>query len=51
MLLNKGFDIGTDIYPRAVVLARGQRPRANKTARGLITVPISNLLFNEHFTT
>ena len=51
MLLNKRFDIGTVICPRAVVLARGRRPRANTTARGQITVPISNLLFNDNFIT
>jgi len=51
MLLNKRFDIGTVICPRAVVLARGRRPRANTTARGQITVPISNLLFNDSFIT
>jgi len=44
MLLNKRFDIGTKhICPRAVVLARGKRPPFNTTARGQITVPISNL--------
>jgi len=37
MLLNKRFDIGTVICPRAVVLARGRRPRAITTARGQIT--------------
>jgi len=36
MLLNKRFDIGTVICPRAVVLARGR---------------ISNLLFNDNFIT
>ena len=51
MLLNKRFDIGTVICPRAVVLARGRRPRANTTAREQITVPISNLLFNDNFIT
>ena len=44
MLFNKRFDIGTAIYPRVVVLAQGRRPRANTTARGQITVPISNIL-------
>jgi len=38
MLLNKRFGISTAICPRAVVLARGQ-----------ITVPISNLLFNDNY--
>ena len=33
MLFKKRFDIGPAICPRAVVLARGQRPRANTTAR------------------
>jgi len=51
MLLNKRFDIGTVIFSRVVVLARGRRPRANTTARGQITVPISKLLFNETFIT
>jgi len=46
MLLNKRFDIGTFICPRAVVIALGLRPRANTTALRQITVPISNLLFN-----
>jgi len=41
MLLHKRFDIGTVICPRAVVLARGR-------TRGQITVPISNLLFNDN---
>ena len=40
MLLSKRFDIGPVICPRAVVLARGRRPRANTTARGQIAVPI-----------
>jgi len=44
--LNNRFDIGTVICPRAVVLALGLRPRANTTALRQITVPISNLLFN-----
>jgi len=44
--LNKSFDIGTVICPRAVVLALGLRSRANTTSLGQITVPISNLLFN-----
>jgi len=51
MLLNKRFDIGTVICPRAVVLARDRRPRAITTARGQITVPISNILFNDNFIT
>ena len=51
MLLNNRFDIGTVICPRAVVLARDRRPRANSTARGQITVQISNLLFNDNFIT
>ena len=49
MLLNNIFDIGTVICSRAIVLARGRRSRANTTARGEITVPISNLLFNDNF--
>jgi len=44
--LNNSFDIGTVICPRAVVLALGLRPRANTTALEKLTVPISNLLFN-----
>jgi len=57
MLLNKRFDIGTVICQRAVVLARGRRtargrrPMAITTARGQITVPISNILFNDNFIT
>jgi len=38
MSLNKIFDIGTVICPRAVVIARGLRPRANTTALGQISV-------------
>jgi len=44
MILNKRFDIGTVICPRVVVLARGRR----RLSRGQITVPISNLLFNDN---
>ena len=51
MLLNKRFDIGTVICLTAVVMARVRRPRANTTARRQITVPISNLLFNDNFIT
>jgi len=43
MLINKRFDIGIVISPRAVVWARGRKPRANTTARGQITESISNL--------
>ena len=51
MLLNNRFDIGIVFCPRAVVLTRCRRPRANTTARGQITVPISNQLFNDNFIT
>ena len=42
MLLNKRFDIGTVICPRAVVLARGRRPRVDTTARGRIQNELHN---------
>jgi len=41
--IKKRFDIGTVIFPRAFVLDRVRRPRANTTAREQITVPISNI--------
>ena len=43
MLLNKKFDIGTVICPRD--------SRIKRLLREQVTVPISNLLFNDNFIT
>ena len=42
MLITEWFVTGPVICPRVVVLAGGRRPRANTTARGQITGPVTN---------